>query len=91
MTPLVEKPHAQSCIRSEQGILYTGGQLAHCVAIHMCIRFTVYILESRLAGIETVQVQGWSVVEREQAFTELEAAKTLADGHHGCCLTWIYQ
>ena len=30
--------------------------------------------ESRLAGIDTVQVQGWSVVEREQAFVELEAA-----------------
>ena len=27
------------------------------------------------------------VVEREQAFAELEAAKTFADAHHGCCLT----
>ena len=25
-------------------------------------------------------------VEREQAFAELEAAKTFADAHHGCCL-----
>ena len=30
-------------------------------------------------------------MEREQAFAELEAAKTLADAHHGCCLTWIYR
>ena len=26
-------------------------------------------------------------MEREQAFAELEAAKTFADAHHGCCLT----
>ena len=30
---------------------------------------------SHSAGLDTVQAQGWSVVEREQAFTELEAAK----------------
>ena len=27
------------------------------------------------AGIDIVQAQGWSFVEREQAFAELEAAK----------------
>ena len=35
-------------------------------------------MESHSAGIDTVQVQGWSVVEREQAFAELEATKKLA-------------
>ena len=34
--------------------------------------------ESHSAGVDTVQVQGWSVVEREQEFAELEAAKKLA-------------
>ena len=31
--------------------------------------------ESGSAGIDTIQAQGWSVVERKQAFAELEAAK----------------
>ena len=31
-------------------------------------------MESRSADIGTVQVQGWSVVEREQEFVELEMA-----------------
>jgi hypothetical protein len=30
------------------------------------------------AGVDTVQTQGWSVVESEQEFAELEAAKKLA-------------
>ena len=29
----------------------------------------------RSAGVETSQAQGWLVVERKQAFAELEAAK----------------
>ena len=33
--------------------------------------------ESGSAGVDTVQAQGWSVVERKQAFAELEAAKSL--------------
>ena len=33
--------------------------------------------ESCLAGVDTVPVQGWSVVEREQAVVELEAAAML--------------
>ena len=33
--------------------------------------------ESRSAGIDTVEAQGWSVVEREQAFTEIKAVKRL--------------
>ena len=33
-------------------------------------------MERCSAGVETVQAQGWSVVERKQAFAELEAAKT---------------
>ena len=35
--------------------------------------------ESCSAGIDTIQVQGWSVVEREQAFIELEAATKFAE------------
>ena len=35
--------------------------------------------ESHSAGVDTVQAQGWSVVEREQAFAELEAAKKFAE------------
>ena len=31
--------------------------------------------ETHSAGVDTVQAQGWSFVEREQAFDELEAAK----------------
>ena len=31
--------------------------------------------ESHSAGVDNVQAQGWSFVEREQAFDELEAAK----------------
>ena len=47
--------------------------------------------ESRSAGVETVQAQGRSVVERKQVFAEyIVAAKMFADAHHGCCLTWIY-
>ena len=33
--------------------------------------------ESGSAGVDTVQAQGWSVVERKQAVAELEAAKSL--------------
>ena len=58
---------------------------------YIYVRTIHRISESRSAGVETVQAQGWSVVERKQAFAELEAAKKLADAHHGCCLTWIYQ
>ena len=35
--------------------------------------------ESHSAGVDTVQAQGWSVVEREQPFAELEAAKKFAE------------
>ena len=35
--------------------------------------------ESHSAGGDTVQAQGWSVVEREQPFAELEAAKKFAE------------
>ena len=35
--------------------------------------------ESHSAGADTVQAQGRSVVEREQAFAELEAAKKFAE------------
>ena len=31
--------------------------------------------ESHSAGVDTIQAQGWSFVEREQAFAELEAVK----------------
>ena len=44
----------------------------------------------RLASVDTVQAQGWSVVERKQPFAELEAAKKFTDTHHGCCLTNEY-
>ena len=43
---------------------YRGGCL--CGDVHT---------ESHSAGGDTVQAQGWSFVEREQAFAELEAAK----------------
>ena len=33
-------------------------------------------MERRSAGVETVQAQGWSVVERKQEFAELETTKT---------------
>ena len=35
--------------------------------------------ESCFAGVDTVQAQGWSVVEREQAVVELEAATKFAE------------
>ena len=35
--------------------------------------------ESHSAGVVTVQAQGWSVVEREQPFAELETAKKFAE------------
>ena len=35
--------------------------------------------QSGSAGVDTIQAQGWSVVEREQAFAELEAAKKFAE------------
>ena len=35
--------------------------------------------ERHSAGVDTVQVQGWSVVEREQPFAELEAAKKFSE------------
>ena len=31
--------------------------------------------ESHSAGVDTVKAQGWSFVEREKAFAELEVAK----------------
>ena len=35
--------------------------------------------ESHSAGVDTIQAQGWSVVEREQPFAELEAAEKFAE------------
>ena len=35
--------------------------------------------ESHSAGVDTVHAQGWSVVEREHPFAELEAAKKFAE------------
>ena len=35
--------------------------------------------ESHSAGVDTVQAHRWSVVAREQAFAELEAAKKFAE------------
>ena len=31
------------------------------------------------AGVDTVQAQGWSVVERRRAFAELEAGRKFAE------------
>jgi hypothetical protein len=39
-------------------------------------------LESYLAGVDTVQALGWSVVERKQPYAELEAAKRFAENVH---------
>ena len=36
-------------------------------------------MESHSAGVDTVQAHRWLVVEREQVFAELEAAKKFAE------------
>ena len=68
--------------RSEHGSLYTRGQPAHCNCMYIYVRTIAWLLfhveMSAWRGVQqaTVQAQGWTVVERKQAFAELEAAKT---------------
>ena len=60
-------------------IAYDSLQKTHSVVVVSCgAVHTKHIrTEGGLAGVDTVQAQGWSVVERKQAFAELEAAKSL--------------